>query len=164
VSWGLAAAAFVAVSNIGLPLKPVYASPVGLGLERQTLYGLFAFFMVAPAVFGPQERGVIRGLLRTRVLVLIGVVSYGVYLWHEAAQALFYRWTGDRLFTVPLWELAGAVTAMAVLAATLSYVLVERPVLRGRIGLCHRPLARPDPTPAPTVLAPLAAAPQAARP
>jgi peptidoglycan/LPS O-acetylase OafA/YrhL len=144
---------------------------VGLGLERQTLYGLFAFFVVAPAVFGPQERGAIRGLLRTRVLVLIGVVSYGVYLWHESAQALFLRWSGDRLFTFPWWELAGVVTGLAILAATISYVFVERPILRGGLRLSRRarPPGRaapsPDARPAATaVLTPLAGAPQGARP
>jgi peptidoglycan/LPS O-acetylase OafA/YrhL len=164
VSWGLALAALVAVSNIGLPLTPVTPSPLGLSLARQTWYGLFAFFVVAPAVFGAQERGMIRGLLQTRVLVLIGVVSYGVYLWHEAAISLFLRWTGDRLFNIPLWELAGVVTALAILAATASYVLVERPILRGSIRLPHRQASRSGPVPAPApALAPMATASQAAR-
>jgi peptidoglycan/LPS O-acetylase OafA/YrhL len=159
VSWALALGALVAVSNIGLPLTPVTPSSVGLSLARQTWYGLFAFFVVAPAVFGPQERGVIRGLLQTRVLVLVGVVSYGVYLWHEAAISLFRRWTGDRLFTIPLWELAGFVTALAILFATTSYLLVERPVLRGGIRLPHRPAARPGPVPGPApALSPIVAA------
>jgi peptidoglycan/LPS O-acetylase OafA/YrhL len=164
LSWALALGAFVAVSNLGLPLTPVTASPVGSSLARQTCYGLFAFFVVAPAVFGPQERGVVRGLLQTRVLVLIGVVSYGVYLWHEAALALFLRWTGDRLFTIPLWELAGVVTALAILAATASYVLVERPIQRGRIRLPHRPAGRSSPVPAPApAVASIARATSAAR-
>jgi peptidoglycan/LPS O-acetylase OafA/YrhL len=166
VSWALAGVAFVAVSNIGLPLTPVTPSPVGLSLARQTLYGLFAFCLVAPAVFGPQDRGAIRGLLRARVLVLIGVVSYGVYLWHEAALALFLRWTQDRLFTIPLWELAGIVTALAIGAATASYLLVERPVQRGGLHLPVRLPGRltgrrgpaPATAPAPAALAPLAGA------
>ncbi len=51
-----------------------------MSLARQTLYGLFAFFVVLPAVFGPQDRGVVRGLLRARPVALLGVVSYGIYL------------------------------------------------------------------------------------
>jgi peptidoglycan/LPS O-acetylase OafA/YrhL len=156
VSWALAGAAFVAVSNIGLPLTPVTPSPVGLSLARQTLYGLFAFCLVAPAVFGPQNRGVIRGLLQTRVLVLVGIVSYGVYLWHEAALALFLRWTQDRLFTIPWWELAGVVTVLAIAAAAASYVLIERPVQRGAILLPRR--AAPARDAAPAAVAPLAGA------
>ncbi len=164
VSWALALGALVAVSNIGLPLTPVTPSPLGLSLARQTWYGLFAFFVVAPAVFGSQERGVIRGLLQTRVLALIGVVSYGVYLWHEAAIALFLRWTGDPLFTIPLWELASVVTALAIVAATASYVLIERSIVRARIRLPRRSAPRSGPIRPPTpALAPVARASTAAR-
>lgn len=149
VSWALAAGAFVAVGNLGLPLTPVTPSPVGLSLERQTLYGLFAFFLVLPAVFGPQERGLVRGLLRARPVALLGVVSYGVYLWHEASLMLFLRWTGDHLFRISPWELFGAVAGMAVLAATASYLVVERPVLRGRRRRQPDRLPGPSPLPRP---------------
>ena len=75
-------------------------------------------------MFGPQDRGLIRGLLKVRPLALVGLVSYGVYLWHEAGIELFMRWTHARLFTVPLWQLSVTVTGGAILAATASYVLV----------------------------------------
>jgi peptidoglycan/LPS O-acetylase OafA/YrhL len=140
LSWGLAALAFLAVGNIGLPLTPLTASPVGLSLLRQTLYGLFAVFLVAPAVFGPQDTGGPRRLLRFRPLALIGVVSYGVYLWHEAWIELWLRWTGDRLFHVSWPALAIVVTAAAIACATGSYILVERPVLRSGHHHSSRPV------------------------
>jgi peptidoglycan/LPS O-acetylase OafA/YrhL len=133
ISWLLAAGAFVAVSNIGLPVTPITASPVGLSLERQTLYGLFAFFLVVPAVVGPQASGVIRRALTFKPVALIGVVSYGIYLWHEAWIYLFLKWTGDRLFTIPLIELVAFAGGIAALCATASYLLVERPVLRYKL-------------------------------
>ena len=132
VSWSLAAAAFVGVSNIGLPLTPVTASPVGVSLARQTLYGVFAFCMVAPAVFGPQDRGLLRRFLRLRLVAAAGVVSYGVYLWHEAWLHMYLRWTGNRLFTQPWSEMAAIVAALAIASASASYIAVERPVLRWR--------------------------------
>ncbi len=128
VSWALAALVFVAVSNIGHPLIPLTSSPIGLSLVRQTLYGLFGFFVVVPAVFGPQGSGLIRKSLQLRPIVLIGVVSYGVYLWHEAWIQMFVSWTHDSLFNIPLLELLLTVTALSIASATLSYVLVERPV------------------------------------
>ena len=146
VSWSLAALAYVAVSNIGLPWTPVTPSPLGLSLVRQTLYGLFAFFLVLPAVVGQQEQGVIRKLLAFKPVALIGVVSYGIYLWHEAWLTLFLRWTGDRLFTVPLWELVAFAGGLATLCATASYVLAERPILRATLPL------RRSATPAPAVV------------
>lgn len=143
VSWSLAAIAFVGVSNVGLPWKPITTLPLGFGLERQTLYGVFAFFVVLPAVFGPQHRGVIRRLLSWRPVALIGVVSYGIYLWHEAWLRMFYSWSGDRLFTVPWPDLLGAVAALAVASAAASYVFFERPILRSRFPRPPAPFVRP---------------------
>lgn len=143
--WVLAAVCFWAVSNIGLPLLPGQNSPLGASLARQTLYGLFAFFLVVPAVFGEQHRGILRGVLRWRPLALIGVVSYGVYLWHEAWMHMYFEWTGDHLFDVPWLHFTVVVTALAVLSATLSYRLVERPILRSG----HTPSTRSEPLPVP---------------
>lgn len=145
VSWGLAAAAFVAVSNIGLPWTPVTPSPVGLSLARQTLYGLFAFFVVLPAVVGRQDEGLVRRLLAFKPLALIGVVSYGIYLWHEAWITLFLRWTGDRLFTVPLFELVAFAGGLATLSAAASYFLAERPILRAGLPRRSRQARAPLP-------------------
>lgn len=150
--WALAAVAFVVVANIGLRTSPVAANALGSSLARQSLYGVFALFLVAPAVFGPQHRGLIRGLLKARPLALVGLVSYGVYLWHEAGIDLFMRWTHTPLFGVPVWELTLTVTAGAVLAATASYILVERPIMRARWPV------RPEPRLAATAPGPVLAA------
>jgi peptidoglycan/LPS O-acetylase OafA/YrhL len=142
-SWALAAIAFIAVSNIGLPLVPLVNSPVGSSLARQALYGTFALFIVAPAVFGPQDRGAIRAGLRSPPLVLAGVVSYGVYLWHEAWMHMFLTWTGDPLFDIPWPDILIPVAALALASAGLSYRVAERPIIRSRIGT--RPVPRPAP-------------------
>lgn len=141
LSWGLAAGMFVAVSNIGLPVKPVTASPLGLSLARQTLYGLFAFFVVAPAVIGPQNQGVVRRVLQTKPLVFLGTVSYGIYLWHESWITVFLRWTGDRIFTISFAELLLFVTLAATATASASYFLVERPIIRARFRAPKRSVA-----------------------
>ena len=130
VSWGLAVVAFIAVSNIGLSVKPLDAAALGPSLLRQTLYGAFGFFLVLPAVFGPQDHGAVRRLLTWRPVALVGVVSYGVYLWHEAFMYTFLSWFGPGLFHYPWGAMLALVTILAVAAATLSYRLVERPVLR----------------------------------
>ncbi len=141
--WSLAALCFWAVSNIGLPLLPGQNSPLGLSLARQTLYGLFAFFLVVPAVFGQQDRGLIRHALRWRPLALVGIVSYGVYLWHEGWMHMYFVWTHDHLFDVTWWHFTVAVTALSVLSAGLSYRFLERPILRsGRV-----PSTRSEPRP-----------------
>ncbi|HET6811141.1 MAG TPA: acyltransferase [Acidimicrobiales bacterium] len=129
-SWAVAGVLFWWVSNLGIPLDPLYRISPGTNLLRQALYAGFAFFLLLPAVFGPQDRGLIRLLLRNRVMVALGIVSYGIYLWHQAWVQMFLNWSHDRLFTIPFWDLFGAVLGLAVAAAAGSYLLVERPILR----------------------------------
>jgi len=147
ISWAIAGCFLVAVSDIGLPLKPIVASPLGLSLARQTLYGLFAFFVVAPAVIGPQDRGLIRRMLQTKPLVFLGSVSYGIYLWHESWILMFLRWTGDRLFTISFPELLAFVALMATVTAAVSYYGVELPIIQGRIRVPRRAVPKTPPVP-----------------
>lgn len=129
-SWALAGFFFWWVSHLHIPLDPLYRIGPGTNLVRQTLYEAFAFFLLLPAVFGPQDRGVIRALLRNRLVAAAGIVSYGIYLWHQAWIAMFLRWSGDKLFTIPYWELFVTALALAVASATGSYLLFEKPILR----------------------------------
>jgi len=145
VSWALAGVAFWAVSQLHIPLTPLYQISPGLNLARQSLYGAFAFFMLLPAVFGPQDRGFIRRFLRMRLVAATGVVSYGIYLWHQAWVSMWLNWTHDSLFHIPFWALFTVVLALAVASASGSYFLVERPALRlkDRLSWFDRPRAVP---------------------
>lgn len=127
LSWAAAAVCFVAVSNLALNRLPIYQPTVANSLLRQGLYGLFAVFLVLPAALGPQHAGTIRRFLQLRVVAFLGAISYGIYLWHEAWIMEFLRWTHDRLFSFPWWELASVVTVLAIASAAASYVIVERP-------------------------------------
>jgi peptidoglycan/LPS O-acetylase OafA/YrhL len=129
-SWALAigslsAAAFV----IDLPTSSLDYTP-GQQMGRQITYGLWGFFLVLPAVFGPQDRGVIRWLLRSPVPRYLGMVSYGIYLWHQFFIDRFQRWTGTPTFGGRFGETVLFVLVGSTVAAALSYVLVERPVLK----------------------------------
>ena len=78
----------------------------------------------------------LRALLAAPALVRVGLVSYGVYLWHLPLVLLAYHWSP---FGTPATVLL-AVTATAV-AATVSYVWVERP-LRARAAARQRSAGR----------------------
>jgi peptidoglycan/LPS O-acetylase OafA/YrhL len=86
-----------------------------------------ATLLVLPAVLAPSRPRSVHRLLTTRIVVLVGTVSYGVYLWHMST-ARVYASAADghpalkgpiALFTIPF---AGAVGV-----AYLLYILVERP-------------------------------------
>ena len=108
-------------------------------------------FLLLPAVFGPQRRGAIRRFLQVAPIVYLGTISYGIYLWHQAFLRKVHQWGG--------WEpgpgesvLVGfrgdflvhvsAALALSVAAASLSWFLVERPLLRRKdrpLFGSHRP-------------------------
>jgi peptidoglycan/LPS O-acetylase OafA/YrhL len=137
-SWLAALVCFWAVSTrIGLPRVPVYQASLGQALGRQFLYAGFAFFLLVPAVFGPQDRGVIRRLLSSRPAVALGVISYGIYLWHETWMLKILAWLHRPLFRTSFLKLTLGVTVLALVSAMLSYVVVEQPFQR--LGRRRRP-------------------------
>ncbi|MEA2421314.1 MAG: hypothetical protein QOF55_413 [Thermoleophilaceae bacterium] len=86
-----------------------------------------ASFLVLAGVVLPVRPGVLARALDLRVLGLVGVVSYSLYLWHLPIVESLGRHTGAGV--VGLLPLALAV-CLAVAAA--SYLVVERPFLRLR--------------------------------
>jgi peptidoglycan/LPS O-acetylase OafA/YrhL len=120
----LSAAAFV----VDLPTTSLDYS-TGQLLGRQVTYGLWGFFLVVPAVFGPQDRGVVRWVLRSRVVGWLGMISYGIYLWHQFFIDRFQRWTDTPIFGGNFGLAVAIVLAGSVVTAAASYVAVERPIL-----------------------------------
>ncbi len=87
-------------------------------------------------------------------MVYLGTISYGIYLWHQAFIEKVHQWGG--------WKQAAAeravprsivipTLALTIVAASLSWYLVERPLLRrkdrplfGRRVAPRRPRGAPD--------------------
>lgn len=132
VSWVLAGVAFWAISTqFAIPLDPNKFTH-GDNYLLHYFYAVAAFFLVLPAVFGPQERdrGWIRAFLQTRVMVFLGVISYGIYLWHELWLGKYMDWTGSHAFAIALPPVLAAVFAMTVASSAISWYVFEKPILR----------------------------------
>jgi peptidoglycan/LPS O-acetylase OafA/YrhL len=129
--WGLAAAVYTLASyGVGLPRNLVTLTG-GQFFVRQALYGLTAFLLLLPAVFGDQDRGLVRRFLRWTPVAYFGLVSYGVYLWHQAWLGYVREtWLGQSEFSGSIVTIVVIATACTLVTASLSYYLVERPVLR----------------------------------
>jgi peptidoglycan/LPS O-acetylase OafA/YrhL len=165
-SWLLSAVAFWGVSHIGFPTEALYTKS-DLDIARQTLYGVFAFFLLLPAVFGPQDRGLVRRFLRWWPVASLGVVSYGVYLWHQTLVSELIKyypsWFGMKLFfNVGFWGMFGEIFGASVVVAAASYFLVEKPALRAkRFFVWFDAPGRPGRSPGPVAGAPAAPGGQA---
>jgi peptidoglycan/LPS O-acetylase OafA/YrhL len=128
--WALAAVAFVGVSVwVGRPSSglTVYTFWEEMGIHY--LYLAVGLFFLLPGMFGPQRVGVIRAVLRNRAVQLLGLISYGLYLWNETLLEKYVQWTDSTAFRTSFPKMLVVVFAATVLASTVSYVLVEKPAL-----------------------------------
>lgn len=132
--WAVAALAYVALCRgLGLGGGFVFFQHVSTGqdLAVYALSGVVAAGLALPAVFAPARTSPIRRLLGSRTMAWLGLISYGIYLYHQPiANALNggVRSRGDSTVTF-VWLLA-ATGAISIAAAALSYYVVERPALR----------------------------------
>jgi peptidoglycan/LPS O-acetylase OafA/YrhL len=127
--WALAAVSYWAISTqAGMPRGPGADSP-RQWMVRQLLYASTSFFLLLPAVFGHQDQGLVRRFLRARVVVLLGTISYGIYLWHEGVLDVWMHARDIPPFGSSFGSLLAVTLAGTITAAALSYVIVERPAL-----------------------------------
>lgn len=133
ICWALALAIY-----IGIALAPAFPrpsdgrqyTPLAFTAEH-VLYAAVALLVVLPAVFDESAGGLPRRLLASRTLSGLGVISYGIFLWHYpllkviAASGLKKMVPGS-----PLLSLALFVLPVAIACGWLSYRVIERPAMR----------------------------------
>lgn len=160
VCWLAAAGVYVVFSTgVGLQKDPYYVGPVRTELAGHALYGLFALLLLLPAVFGPADRGPMRRALTWRPVAFLGLISYGIYLWHQLVVQELVDHTGWNLFNVSFPPFLLAAFVITVALAAVSYFAVERPATgarnrwqqrRERLALHLRDAPEPSLAPEPT--------------
>ena len=136
--WAVALAAF-AVACAGIGLTGRIGEPLTRTsfLARHELWTLVALGVVLPAMLGDFTRGLPRRVLALRPLAFVGLVSYGVFLWHLTWIQLLERWGFDSSWAG--WMVVA--TAGAVALGSASYYAVERPALSLKRLVPRRPTA-----------------------
>lgn len=109
-----------------LTLAPI---PGPAALTKEAAYALVGLLLLVPAALGSPASG-LGSVLGSPAARWLGRVSYGVFLWHLPVLRGVYEVTGWEPFGGRMWTVALLTAAGALAAATLSWVLVERPVLR----------------------------------
>ena len=130
LSWLLASSAFFWACHLGIPIGGWDITAPITNIYKQSLFGISAFLVLLPAVFGPQDQGLIRKLLRSWPIASIGVISYGIYLWHSQVEEwLIFHHLGNFGDGPFIWTLT--LTILITLVVTsLSYFVLEKPILR----------------------------------
>jgi peptidoglycan/LPS O-acetylase OafA/YrhL len=104
---------------------------------RHVLYACTAIGLLVPAVLG--SGGALRRGLAWRPLAWLGLISYGIYLWHDSllvqicqpGPELGCKFHGlPALHRSPILSLTVLGLVAAVICAAASYYCVERPILR----------------------------------
>ncbi len=124
---------WVVSTRIGFTGKPFEGASRREFLGRHALYSLVALGLIVPAVFAVPGRGVVGRILGNRVLTYLGLISYGIYLYHYAVVQQIEDWVGHSIGgPVEFQMLVNVLLAVlgAAIIASLSYYLVERPALR----------------------------------
>ncbi|WP_433241242.1 acyltransferase family protein [Streptosporangium sp. CA-135522] len=137
------AALIVFAINCAKPFgRPGYGDYDSLpgALTFYVLFILFCALLITPMVAPNSESRLIDAVVGNRVVVFLGRISYGVYLWHFIVMNLYLGsgsiFGGDPL-QVPamrgmagFWELESAVLLGSIVVATVSYYAIERPLLQ----------------------------------
>ena len=134
--------------RVGAPTLAMLGDPHGAyrgwyWQQRQLVLGLVAALLLVPVVFGAQDRGPIRHLLRSRPVAWVGMVSYGLYLWHfdwmkrvvertngYTGAVIWPGWSHSLAGNANLLLLLGVGLSVGCLFAAVSWYLVEQPAER----------------------------------
>jgi peptidoglycan/LPS O-acetylase OafA/YrhL len=123
---------------LGATQLPFLTSHVAAALQLP-FFGIAAGLILATFVHGGWTRRM------ARVLAPIGLVSYGVYLWHWVILSVLVRHHVELLGgsgPVATFARVALLLVLTLPVATLSWVLLERPLLRRTAGWEKRSSAR----------------------
>jgi len=131
ICWPLAVVLYAAATlTIGYDGSRVGALPsVPDAQLAHGLYGVAAFLFLIPLTIGIGATSK-RGFFSSRLMYEIGLVSYGVYLWHDIFLK-YYLWNftytpGIRLFVL----VVAVLVPLSLAVGWLSYRLIERPAMK----------------------------------
>lgn len=121
---------------IGLAVPVLAFRFFGTGLDGRSDWGLLvqtpaivvgSLLLVVSTLRPCDQPG---GLLSRPLLVRLGLISYGLYIWHRPVLRLVLVAFTTTRSTQPVIVYVGVCLAVTITAAALSYLVIERPFLR----------------------------------
>lgn len=131
--WTVALLALIAIPVV-LQLDPLEAPSAAQSIGLNFCQMIVGLCVVVPVVLGPQDHGAIRKVLRSKPVVYLGLVSYGIFLWHWYILRIVADWLDWPLYDGNWLVVLLLALPIVLVAASASWFGLERPVLR----LAHR--------------------------
>ena len=128
--WLAALAGYVALC-LWLAPSPFFLTE-GQRFVVQLAFGVIALLLLAPVTLTRGTDGTVRRVAGHRVMMWLGLVSYGIFLWHYAIVLS----VGPRHGTGGFLFLTAITLLVSVACAAISYYGLEKPVMRFK----YRPL------------------------
>ncbi len=127
--WAGAAVGFWVVSTqLNLPMFPTFTPKQAFAVR--IVYVVVAALVVIPAVVGRQSGGPVQAVFANRIAIWVGLVSYGIYIWHEAWLDIYLRWFDQPALAASFLRMGLFAGVLTIICAALSWYVVERPVMR----------------------------------
>jgi peptidoglycan/LPS O-acetylase OafA/YrhL len=132
--WALAIAIYVVLS---LWLPPTsFLTGAGQQLVIQLGFGVISLLLLAPVIFTDDRERLAQRIAGAPAVAWLGLVSYGIFLWHFP----IVLWIGRVRGTWSFLGLLAATLSISVACAAVSYYALERPLMK----LKYRRLAKPQ--------------------
>lgn len=122
---------WIVSTQLDLPLGLAWIT-VEQSTVQHILYGAVGFFLVVPLALGNSPRW-----MTWAPVAWLGTISYGIYLWHVSWMNQTIKWLGQSAFSGSFWPTLFMVLVFTIVCAWLSYLVLERPLLR-RFGSARR--------------------------
>ncbi|MEO8677619.1 MAG: acyltransferase [Vicinamibacterales bacterium] len=125
----LAGALWLRYSGAGAGYQDLSTEALAM-VEIATDFGvsLVAVWLVGKAASG--FGGLAGAILQWPPLVYLGTISYGVYVYHAFMPYLLGRWFGGAAQSLHWWSRSAILAAASIVVASVSWHLLERPILR----------------------------------
>lgn len=127
--------AVIAATPIAGPLTFDPAEPNSLVIKH-ILYGVIAAFLLLPGFLGVGDtrdgvppRSWWAAILANPIVVYLGTISYGVFLWHLVLLRFIQNALGLQVFSGGFWIVWPLVVLASIAVASASWFILERPIL-----------------------------------
>jgi peptidoglycan/LPS O-acetylase OafA/YrhL len=134
IPWAIAIVLYLVTALFVLDAGPSLAFPLVNRVQyvgEYLLVGVIAVLILLPAIFGDGRSGVPRRVLGHPILAWLGLVSYGIFLWHyPIILGLTDAGVGDWWPSMEFPIIVSATIAITLVCASLSYYVLERRLMR----------------------------------